>query len=69
MSGSCVFDLTWSIPKLTQGSNLSGPFYLFRTISTPGLLIALFLPPLGPLRYLSMRVDWGLRKKHEGTDR
>jgi hypothetical protein len=66
MSGSCVFDLTWSIPELTRGSNLSGPFYLVRASSTLGLLIALFLPPV---RYLNMSTDWALGKKYEGTDR
>jgi hypothetical protein len=66
MSGSCAFDLTWSIPELTQGSCLSGPFYLFRMSSAPGRLIARISRPV---RYLNMGTKWTLGKKYEGTDR
>jgi hypothetical protein len=66
MSGSCVLDLTWSIPELTRGSCLSGPFYIFRMSSAPGQIIARIARPV---RYLNMGTKWTLGRKYEGTDR
>jgi hypothetical protein len=54
------------VPELTQGSNLPGPFYLFRATSAPGQLMLRFVRPA---RYLNLGANWSLDKKHEGTDR
>ena len=52
-----IFELTW-------GSNLSGPFYLFRPVSASGQLIARIVRPAP---YLNMGPAWMLNKKYEGT--
>ena len=46
------------------GSNLSGPYFLFRIDTIPGLLMAWIARPA---RYLNMGATWALNKKYEGT--
>lgn len=46
------------------GSNLSGPFFLFRPDSVPGQLV---MRIARPVPYLNMGKTWLLSKKYEGT--
>ena len=66
MSGSCTFDLIWSIPALTRSSCLSGPFYFFDLNTALGQVVARIIRPV---RYLNMGTKWSFEKKYEGEDR
>jgi hypothetical protein len=63
-SGSCAFNLSWSISELTADSNLSRLYYLINSSSVPGRLITRIAPPV---RYLNMGAAWALNTKHKGT--
>ena len=66
MSGSCAFDLGWSICELTAGSNLrvSGLYYLISPSSVLGRLVGRIAPPV---RYLNMGAAWALNTKYKGA--
>jgi hypothetical protein len=55
-----------SVPPnlINFGSNLSGPFFLFRPDSAPGQLV---MRIVRPIPYLNMGKTWLLSKKYEGT--
>ena len=66
MSGSCAFNLGWSISELTAGSNLrvSGLYYLISPSSILGRSIGRIAPPV---RYLHMGAAWALNTKYKGA--
>ena len=64
MSGSCAFNLSWSISELSADSNLPGLYYLICPSSAAGRLFSRIVPPV---RYLSVGAAWALNTKHKGT--
>jgi len=67
MSGWCALDVELTLLTnfwVDPGSNLSGPHFLIRLDSIPGLLIAWIARPA---RYLNMGATWALRNKYKGT--
>lgn len=65
VSASCAFRPAQSDqPPDHFGSNLSGPFFLFRPDSAPGQLV---MRIARPVPYLNMGKTWLLSKKYEGT--